>query len=116
MFVQDEAFKYFPSYSVPYTRILEPKHWHPLNDIKSNQTVIMKETFGSTNSDHHPIFIVPSLENIRLLDQFKELGEMVANVIFTGRLVNPVTTVEQQVDAALRLADKLVLLHHCGPT
>ena len=74
----------YPSLDVPYTRIVEYKHF--LNQ-QSNDTVIVTET---TNDIGEPYYPVPNKKNLELYQQYKILAENEENknVFFIGRLAN----------------------------
>jgi UDP-galactopyranose mutase len=75
----------YPEPDVPYTRIVEYKHF--LNQ-QSNDTVIVYET---TNDKGDPYYPVPNDKNLKLYEKYKELAqieEKTKNVYFIGRLAN----------------------------
>jgi UDP-galactopyranose mutase len=74
----------YPSIDVPYTRIVEYKHF--LNQ-KSNDTIIVTE---KTNDVGEPYYPVPNKKNLDLYQKYKELAikEEENNVFFVGRLAN----------------------------
>jgi len=74
----------YPSIDVPYTRIVEYKHF--LNQ-KSNDTIIVTETTNNTGEPYYP---VPNKKNLELYEKYRELAqnEESNNVFFVGRLAN----------------------------
>lgn len=74
----------YPSIDVPYTRIVEYKHF--LNQ-HSNDTVIVTETTNNTGEPYYP---VPNKKNLELYEKYKQLAqnEESNNVFFVGRLAN----------------------------
>ena len=74
----------YPSIDVPYTRIVEYKHF--LNQ-KSNDTIIVSE---KTNDIGEPYYPVPNKKNLELYEKYKVLAktEESKNVYFVGRLAN----------------------------
>jgi UDP-galactopyranose mutase len=74
----------YPNKDVPYTRIVEYKHF--LNQ-KSDDTVIVSE---KTNDTGEPYYPVPNKKNMDLYETYKELAreEESKNVFFVGRLAN----------------------------
>jgi UDP-galactopyranose mutase len=74
----------YPSIDIPYTRIVEYKHF--LNQ-KSNDTIIVTE---KTNDIGEPYYPVPNKKNLELYDKYKKLAvnEESKNVFFVGRLAN----------------------------
>lgn len=74
----------YPSNNVPYTRIVEYKHF--LNQ-KSKDTVIVSE---KTNDSGEPFYPIPNKKNLELYEKYKVLAkqEEIKNVYFVGRLAN----------------------------
>jgi UDP-galactopyranose mutase len=74
----------YPEKDVPYTRIVEYKHF--LNQ-KSNDTIIVSE---KTNDIGEPYYPVPNKKNLDLYEKYKVLAkeEESKNVFFVGRLAN----------------------------
>ena len=74
----------YPGKDVPYTRIVEYKHF--LHQI-SKDTVIVTETTNDTGEPYYP---VPNKENMELYEQYKQLAkeEELKHVFFVGRLAN----------------------------
>jgi UDP-galactopyranose mutase len=74
----------YPSKDIPYTRIVEYKHF--LNQ-KSNDTIIVSET---TNDVGEPYYPVPNKKNLELYEKYKNLAkaEEKKNIFFVGRLAN----------------------------
>jgi len=72
----------YPEKNVPFTRIVEYKHF--LNQ-KSPNTTIVKEI---TKDSGEPYYPVPNNENITLYKKYKGLAELEKNVYFIGRLAN----------------------------
>jgi len=74
----------YPSKDIPYTRIVEYKHF--LNQ-KSNDTIIVSE---KTNDIGEPYYPVPNKKNLELYEKYKILAknEEKNNIFFVGRLAN----------------------------
>lgn len=74
----------YPSATVPFTRIVEYKHF--LNQ-ESKDTIIFKET---TCSDGEPYYPVLNEKNLRLYEKYRLLAEKEEskNIFFVGRLAN----------------------------
>lgn len=68
--------------SVPYTRIVEYKHF--LNQ-QSPHTTIVKEV---TKDSGEPYYPVPNKENLTLYEKYLKLAEQENNVYFIGRLAS----------------------------
>jgi UDP-galactopyranose mutase len=74
----------YPSKDVPYTRIVEYKHF--LNQ-KSNDTIIVSEKTSNIGEPYYP---VPNKKNLELYEKYKNLAENEEknNIYFVGRLAN----------------------------
>lgn len=75
----------YPSLDVPFTRIVEYKHF--LNQ-QSPHTIIVSETTNNTGEPYYP---VPTERNYKLYEKYQKLAEEEErdkNVIFVGRLAN----------------------------
>jgi UDP-galactopyranose mutase len=72
----------YPEPGVPFTRIVEYKHF--LNQ-QSDHTVIVKEV---TTDDGEPYYPVPNEKNLRLYEEYKKHALQEKNVHFLGRLAN----------------------------
>lgn len=72
---------------VPYTRIIEHKHFEPENPIYSESvTVISREYATEWKDGMEPFYPVNDTKNSFLYQKYKELSENEKNVIFGGRL------------------------------
>ncbi|XP_072042878.1 UDP-galactopyranose mutase-like [Amphiura filiformis] len=71
-----------PSETVPYTRIVEYKHF--LNQ-QSDKTVIFKEFSQDSGEPYYP---VPNPVNKALFEKYKAMSDKEKDVIFVGRLAN----------------------------
>ena len=72
----------YPEKEIPYTRIVEYKHF--LNQ-QSKDTLIVKET---TTDEGEPYYPVPNKKNLDLYEKYKELTLNETKVHFLGRLAN----------------------------
>ena len=72
----------FPEKEIPYTRIVEYKHF--LNQ-QSNDTIIVKEI---TKNDGEPYYPIPNKKNLELYEQYKKFTEDEKKIHFLGRLAN----------------------------
>lgn len=68
---------------VPYTRIIEHKHFE---FGKQDKTIISKEYPSEWKLGDEPYYPVNDAENTELYEQYQKLAEQKANVIFGGRL------------------------------
>ena len=80
-------------YEIPYTRIIEHKHFEygpSLGKIAegetAHKTIITKEYPDSWNKEKEPYYPINNDKNNSLYNKYKELSEKDSNVIFGGRL------------------------------
>ncbi len=72
---------------IPYTRIIEHKHFEPENPAYSdNKTVISKEFSSEWTKDSEPFYPINDEKNTTLYQKYKVLADNEKNVIFGGRL------------------------------
>ena len=81
-FYQPNSVVNYPGLEVPYTRIVEYKHF--LNQ-KSPHTIIVSET---TQDYGEPFYPVPDDRNLKLYEKYKKMAEEEENILFLGRLAN----------------------------
>lgn len=93
--------------SVPYTRIIEHKHF---NFGKQPFTVITREYPASYRRGDEPYYPVNNDRNMRILKQYKEKAAACPQVLFGGRLAQyAYFDMDDTVEAALALARQEVL-------
>lgn len=81
---QGNAVINYTEYEVPYTRIIEHKHFE--FDSISPKTVISKEYSSTWKMGDEPYYPVNDAKNGDLYLRYKELADKQTNVIFGGRL------------------------------
>jgi UDP-galactopyranose mutase len=81
-FYQPNSVVNYPESVVPYTRIVEYKHF--LNQT-SEHTIIVKEYTTDVGEPYYPI---PNKRNMELYEKYKEMTRDQTNVHFIGRLAN----------------------------
>lgn len=95
-FFQSNSVINYPSMNVPYTRIVEYKHFLAQ---KSDFTTIVIET---TNDHGDPYYPVPNNKNQSLFLKYKKLADKERDVKFLGRLANyKYYNMDQAVEAAM---------------
>lgn len=80
---QGNAVVNYTEYEVPYTRIIEHKHFEYGNQPK---TVISREYSDTWNKDKEPYYPINNDRNNELYLKYKELADKDDKVIFGGRL------------------------------
>ncbi len=71
---------------VPYTRILEFRHFHPERDYPNDRTVIVREYSRFATRDDEPYYPVNSADDRERLLRYRELAANEPQVFFGGRL------------------------------
>ncbi|MGH3497129.1 MAG: UDP-galactopyranose mutase [Nocardioidaceae bacterium] len=72
---------------VPYTRIIEPRHFHPERDhYKADKTVIMREFSRFAVKGDEPYYPINTAEDREKLLKYRDLARGEPQVLFGGRL------------------------------
>jgi len=74
---------------VPYTRIIEPRHFHPERDYPADRTVIMREFSRSAQTGDEPYYPINTPEDRAKLTAYRKRARQetaIENVLFGGRL------------------------------
>jgi UDP-galactopyranose mutase len=72
--------------SVPFTRIIEPRHFHPERDYPKDRTVIQREYSRFANREDEPYYPVNSTEDRETLLKYRQLADAEPQTLFGGRL------------------------------
>ena len=80
---QGNAVVNYTEYEIPYTRIIEHKHFEY---GAQHKTVITREYPATWNKGDEPYYPINNDRNNNMYDKYKELADKEANVIFGGRL------------------------------
>ena len=106
---QGNAVVNYTSDNVPYTRIIEHKHF---NYGKQPFTIISREYSLEWTKGIEPYYPVNNEKNDSLYSQYKELSEKEENIIFGGRLGHyKYYDMDKVIAAALLLCKKELQLH-----
>lgn len=101
---QGNAVVNYTEREVPYTRIIEHKHFEFGNQPK---TVISKEYSSEWKPGIEPYYPINDETNGKLFEQYKELADKEENVIFGGRLGNyKYYDMDKVIGAALDCAER----------
>lgn len=101
---QGNAVVNYTSRDVPYTRIIEHKHFE-FNKCKG--TVISKEYSTEWHNGIEPYYPVNNDKNNELFSKYRELAEKESNVIFGGRLGNyKYNDMDKTIEQALLLTER----------
>ncbi len=71
---------------VPYTRIIEFRHFHPERDYQKERSVIFREFSRFANHDDEPYYPINTAEDRARVDAYRERTEEEPQVFFGGRL------------------------------
>ena len=94
--------------SVPFTRILEFRHFHPERDYRSDKTVIVKEFSRFAEPGDEPYYPVNTPADRERLSAYRQLvaEERARGVVFGGRLgTYQYLDMHMAIASALRLVD-----------
>lgn len=90
---QGNAVVNYTEYEIPYTRIIEHKHFEygqslgKIENIdKENKTIITKEYPDSWNKEKEPYYPINNEKNNKLYEKYKEYSKKDSKIIFGGRL------------------------------
>lgn len=85
---QGNAVVNYTEYEVPYTRIIEHKHFEFMcqGGERNSHTIITKEFPVSWNKGDEPYYPINDDNNTKIYEKYKELASNEKNVIFGGRL------------------------------
>ncbi len=107
---QGNAVVNYTEYEIPYTRIIEHRHFEPENERASREkTVVTKEYPLEWNGNREPYYAVNDEKNNALYKKYEELAKKEENVIFGGRLGQyRYFDMDDTIDEALKLADRIL--------
>ncbi|MCT1716979.1 UDP-galactopyranose mutase [Dermabacter hominis] len=92
--------------SVPYTRIIEPRHFHPERDYAKDKTIIMREYSRFASREDEPYYPVNSADDRSTLLEYRERAEAEPATLFGGRLgTYQYLDMHMAIGAALSMAD-----------
>lgn len=92
--------------SVPYTRIIEPRHFHPERDYAKDKTIIMREYSRFASREDEPYYPVNSADDRSTLLEYRERAEAEPSTLFGGRLgTYQYLDMHMAIGAALSMAD-----------
>ena len=101
---QGNAVVNYTEREVPYTRIIEHKHFE---FGKQEKTVISREYSSEWSVGMEPYYPVNNEQNNTLFEKYRELAEKESKVIFGGRLGNyKYYDMDKVIEAALEMCEK----------
>nr|WP_245349233.1 UDP-galactopyranose mutase [Brachybacterium fresconis] len=91
---------------VPYTRIIEPRHFHPERDYPTDRTVIQREYSRFAESGDEPYYPINSGSDRETLLAYRELSDAEPRTLFGGRLgTYQYLDMHMAIGSALSMAD-----------
>lgn len=91
---------------VPYTRIIEPRHFHPERDYPTDRTVIQREYSRFAESGDEPYYPINSGSDRETLLAYRELVDAEPRTLFGGRLgTYQYLDMHMAIGSALSMAD-----------
>lgn len=100
---------------VPYTRIIEPRHFHPERDYPTDKTVIMREYSRFAQTGDEPYYPINTPEDRAKLLTYRELAKQetaTARVVFGGRLgTYQYLDMHMAIGSALSMFDNVLRPH-----
>ncbi len=92
--------------SVPFTRIIEPRHFHPERDYAKDKTIIMREYSRFASREDEPYYPVNSADDRSTLLEYRERVDAEPSTLFGGRLgTYQYLDMHMAIGAALSMAD-----------
>lgn len=100
----------YPDAGVAYTRIIEPRHFHPERDYPKDRTVIMKEYSRFADEGDEPYYPVNAPQDREKLLAYRELVTQEEGVFFGGRLgTYQYLDMHMAIGAALSMVDNVLV-------
>lgn len=91
---------------VPYTRIIEPRHFHPERDYPTDRTVIQREYSRFAESGDEPYYPINSTADRETLLAYRALADAEPRTLFGGRLgTYQYLDMHMAIGSALSMAD-----------
>ena len=107
---QGNAVVNYTEYEIPYTRIIEHKHFEFLcqgEEDGINKTVITREYPQTWSRGDEPYYPINNEQNNNLYEQYKELAQKEDKVIFGGRLgMYKYFDMDKDIEESLKLVEK----------
>jgi UDP-galactopyranose mutase len=90
--------------NVPFTRVLEFRHFHPERNYQKEKTVIVREFSRFATTMDEPYYPVNTPSNIKIYKAYEKLATTKPSIIFGGRLgTYKYIDMHQAIGAALKL-------------
>jgi UDP-galactopyranose mutase len=97
---------------VPFTRIIEFRHFHPERDYPKDRTVIMREYSRFASARDEPYYPIDTMADKKIISAYAEMAKSFQNIIFGGRLgTYKYLDMHQAIGAALRTVERDLVPH-----
>jgi UDP-galactopyranose mutase len=98
--------------TIPYTRILEFRHFNPERSYQNEKTVVVREYSRSAKRADEPYYPIDTRQDKEVFLRYRERAEAETNVHFGGRLgTYRYLDMHQAIGAALKAFDSRVVPH-----
>ncbi|MCH8612308.1 UDP-galactopyranose mutase [Arsenicicoccus dermatophilus] len=102
----------YPDADVPFTRILEFRHFHPEREMARDKTIIHREYSRFATGDDEPYYPVNTPEDREQLLRYRDLAKAQRGVLFGGRLgTYKYFDMHMAIGAALSMVDNKLAPH-----
>ncbi|WP_409485116.1 UDP-galactopyranose mutase [Arsenicicoccus dermatophilus] len=102
----------YPDADVPFTRILEFRHFHPERQMAQDKTIIHREYSRFATGDDEPYYPVNTPEDREQLLRYRDLAKAQRGVLFGGRLgTYKYFDMHMAIGAALSMVDNKLAPH-----
>lgn len=107
---QGTAVMNYADENIPYTRILEFRHFNPERQYQSEKTVIVREYSRFAQRQDEPYYPIDTRNDKELFLRYKQQAALEKNIHFGGRLgTYRYLDMHQAIGAALRAFDSVVV-------
>jgi len=105
---QGTAVMNYADEDIPYTRILEFRHFNPERNYQTEKTIITREYSRFAKGSDEPYYPVNTPQDKEIYARYKQRAEAESHVIFGGRLgTYRYLDMHQAIGAALKLCETL---------
>lgn len=109
---QGTAVMNYADETIPYTRILEFRHFNPERSYQTEKTVVVREYSRSAKRADEPYYPIDTRQDKAIFLRYRERAEAEANVHFGGRLgTYRYLDMHQAIGAALKAFDSRIVPH-----
>jgi UDP-galactopyranose mutase len=109
---QGTAVMNYADEKVPYTRILEFRHFNPERSYQNEKTVVVREYSRSAKRVDEPYYPIDTRQDKEVFLRYRERAEAERNVHFGGRLgTYRYLDMHQAIGAALKAFDSRIITH-----